>query len=92
MLDAVRDQSERFWSDRQLHTPDWWERLPLIPFRELCAEELSQECACQMWVGAWGGWGGNMRSIRGIELRYQCPRIPVGHDAVILTSFSAGGT
>jgi hypothetical protein len=42
MLDAVRDQSERFWSDRQFHAPDWWERLPLIPFRELCAEELSQ--------------------------------------------------
>lgn len=42
MLDSVRDQSERFWRERQMHTPDWWDRLPLVPFRELCAEELSQ--------------------------------------------------
>ena len=42
MLDGVRQQSDRFWKGRQLHVPDWWERLPLVPFRELCADELSQ--------------------------------------------------
>ena len=42
MLDAVRGQSSRFWAERGLHMPDWWEQIPLVPFRELCAEELSQ--------------------------------------------------
>lgn len=42
MLDAVRAQSSRFWSERSLPVPDWWEQIPLVPFRELCAEELSQ--------------------------------------------------
>ena len=42
MLDGVREQSERFWGARKLHVPYWWERLPLVPFRELCADELSQ--------------------------------------------------
>ena len=34
-------QSRTFWSERKLHTPDWWGQLPLVPFRELCADELS---------------------------------------------------
>lgn len=42
MLDAVRAQSARFWTERGLHMPDWWQQIPLVPFRELCAEELSQ--------------------------------------------------
>ena len=41
MLDAVRRQSARFWVERQLHAPDWWDEIPLVPFRELCADELS---------------------------------------------------
>ncbi len=41
MIDTVREQSARFWLERQLHMPDWWATLPLVPFRELCAEELS---------------------------------------------------
>ena len=39
MLDAVRTQSSKFWSDRNLHIPDWWEQIPLVPFREV--RELS---------------------------------------------------
>ena len=35
MLDAVRTQSSKFWSDRNLHIPDWWEQIPLVPFREV---------------------------------------------------------
>lgn len=42
MLDAVRVQSARFWSERGLHMPDWWQQIPLVPFRELCADELTQ--------------------------------------------------
>ena len=45
MLETVRAQSARFWSERGLHTPDWWHQVPLVPFRELCAEELSQVSA-----------------------------------------------
>jgi hypothetical protein len=41
MLDAVRRQSMRFWSDRNMHVPDWWQQMPLVPFRELCSDELS---------------------------------------------------
>ena len=41
MLDAVRHQSARFWHERQLPTPDWWEQISLVPFRELCADELA---------------------------------------------------
>ena len=39
MLDAVRTQSSKFWPDRNLHIPDWWEQIPLVPFREV--RELS---------------------------------------------------
>ncbi|KAL1525390.1 hypothetical protein AB1Y20_020254 [Prymnesium parvum] len=42
MLDNVRTQSTQFWQRRALHVPDWWEQLPIVPFRELCADELSQ--------------------------------------------------
>lgn len=42
MLDAVRGQSSRFWQERQLPTPDWWEQIALVPFRELCADELAE--------------------------------------------------
>lgn len=45
MLDAVRLQSMRFWRERGLYAPDWWDQIPLVPFRELCADELSQVCA-----------------------------------------------
>jgi hypothetical protein len=41
MLDAVREQSSRFWAGRQLHMPDWWASLPLVPFRELNPAELT---------------------------------------------------
>ena len=41
MLDAVRAQSARFWLERHLPTPDWWEQIALVPFRELCADELA---------------------------------------------------
>ena len=42
MATLVARQSRAFWEERKLRTPDWWGQLPLIPFRELCAEELSQ--------------------------------------------------
>lgn len=42
MLDAVRKQSGRFWSERGLAAPDWWDNIPLVPFRELCADELQE--------------------------------------------------
>ena len=42
MLDAVRQQSTRFWLDRQLMQPDWWEQIALVPFRELCVDELAE--------------------------------------------------
>ena len=42
MLERVKHQSARFWTERQLPEPDWWARLPLVPFRELCPDELTQ--------------------------------------------------
>jgi len=45
MLEAVSRQSRSFWDERKLRTPDWWGQLPLVPFRELCADELSQAVA-----------------------------------------------
>lgn len=41
MLDAVRMQSARFWVERGLRAPAWWEQVALVPFRELCADELA---------------------------------------------------
>ena len=41
MLTAVRGQSSAFWKSRELYTPDWWGRLPIVPFRQLCPDELS---------------------------------------------------
>ena len=41
MLDRVSAQSARFWSERALAPPDWWGRFPIVPFRELCPDELS---------------------------------------------------
>ena len=38
----VRAQSSRFWSGRSFPVPDFWERMPLIPFRELCADEMAE--------------------------------------------------
>ena len=45
MLEAVRQQSRAFWRERNITTPDWWEQMPVVPFRELCADELSQAVA-----------------------------------------------
>jgi|EP00900_Chrysochromulina_parva_P026861 hypothetical protein len=42
MLDAVRAQSGRFWQVMQLPAPDWWQQISLVPFRELCADELAE--------------------------------------------------
>lgn len=52
MLDKVKHQSTRFWGERQLAEPDWWQQLPLVPFRELCPDELTQVRS----VG-WGAYG-----------------------------------
>jgi hypothetical protein len=40
MLSAVRTQSSQFWAARKQLTPDWWDNLPIVPFRELCADEV----------------------------------------------------
>jgi len=45
MLEAVSRQSRAFWEERKLRTPDWWGQLPIVPFRELCPDELSQVTA-----------------------------------------------
>jgi hypothetical protein len=41
MLGAVRAQSSQFWAARKQITPDWWADLPIVPFRELCADEIT---------------------------------------------------
>ena len=67
MLDGVRRQSARFWSERALPVPDWWEQIPLVPFRELCADELSQVSAV---LG--GMLGGGMRGGMRAWWRHAC--------------------
>uniref|UniRef100_A0A7S4BQ56 Uncharacterized protein n=2 Tax=Chrysotila carterae TaxID=13221 RepID=A0A7S4BQ56_CHRCT len=42
MLSGVRSQSEVFWTERRLVAPDWWQQLPIVPFRELCDDEMSE--------------------------------------------------
>lgn len=41
MLGAVRTQSSQFWAARKQLTPDWWQDLPIVPFRELCHDEIT---------------------------------------------------
>lgn len=69
MLGAVRAQSASFWTARKQLTPDWWEALPIVPFRELCPDEISVAGAkyiqrqvsshtpVRVWLGAEGGQG-----------------------------------
>lgn len=40
MLGTVKTQSIEFWKSRKQLTPDWWDDLPIVPFRELCADEI----------------------------------------------------
>ena len=65
MLEAVSRQSRAFWEERKLRTPDWWGQLPLVPFRELCAEELSQATGSSSGGGGSSGSGSGSSSSSG---------------------------
>ena len=49
---AVGRQQDDFWRTSGLRRPEWWSRVGLVPFRELCPAELSEatrKCAAQFF-------------------------------------------